>query len=301
VIAGGRTLRVLVAGAVAGTVAVLALIPEGESQQYQTLGPLSCTNANCHPNEANWWRGDPHQRSAGIYLDGGADFVAMARAFGIAEGDEAALNRTCFGCHGTVMSGAESDEIEYGVSCESCHGPGSGYRDPHQKNYDGGVAAGMLPLKDVKRRAAMCIDCHLVTDQKLLRIHPAGWTKSGKYTRGVKGVSVHWKELAPEDTDPGPFDAILADAVVVIPDPPPAPAGAPAQAPAAARTRVETVVREVVVPGGAWIYTAPKPLRSLDLSGMPATPDSTGVDTLLLLLKGRIERIYAAIDSAYAK
>ena len=296
-------LPMILGGAAMVAAAVLTHINPAVGQQGETLGPPSCTNANCHGDEASWWNGDPHKRTADAYLEGDEDFSQLALSVGVDPNSPGSINPACFNCHGTVLSGAETEEVEYGVSCESCHGPGSLYNDPHQESYQAGVQNGMADLRSLDVRAQMCVSCHLVTDQELLRVHPPGWTKSGKYTRGMKGIAGHWKEFTTEDKDGAPFDAVLAKQKVVIP--PRAPSSnpvvravtdTPQQRPVAPAPVQRVVVQQI---SGPWLLLGPDKPKPVPIPAVATAPDSAAVPKKLTSLQARIAAVYAALDSVY--
>jgi hypothetical protein len=181
-----------------GCMTALAFLPaQSLAQQYQTLGPKGCSlgNANCHAKENPWWSKDDHFSSAKVFKNPNAEYQAVAQKYGISLSNAAQVNKECMDCHGTVISGKATLATD-GVSCESCHGPGSGYKDPHQeegKGYANGIKAGMIANKDLNVRAKMCVDCHYISEQKLIDAdHPKGSVAYDYYLPGMKRISAHW-------------------------------------------------------------------------------------------------------------
>lgn len=143
-----------------------------ESSPYETLAdPDDCTS--CHIQAEDWWYDDTHSGTAQRLLNREARAVEIAQLYGLSVDQMTKGNQMCMSCHGTVESAAPNTDVLTGVSCESCHGPASGYRDPHE---DGGnPQLGMVDLKDPAGRAANCVRCHHITDDRLLAAgHPSG-------------------------------------------------------------------------------------------------------------------------------
>lgn len=168
------------------------------AQSYQTLGPkqgCNLANANCHAKENPWWSKDAHFSSAKVFKNPNAEYQAVAQKYGISLTNAAQVNDKCMNCHGTAISGKTTLATD-GVSCESCHGPGSGYKDPHQeegKGYTNGIKFGMIKNKELNVRATRCVECHYISEQKLIDAgHPKGSVAYDYYLPGMKRISAHW-------------------------------------------------------------------------------------------------------------
>ncbi|MDZ7268644.1 MAG: multiheme c-type cytochrome [candidate division KSB1 bacterium] len=306
---------------------LLACPPGGA--QYKTLGPGSCGlgQSNCHAQENEWWKNDAHKVTVDAFFDDPAAYEKIARLAGVNPAEMLKGNQSCMSCHGTVISGRESREVEEGVSCESCHGPGSGYKDPHSegdpklgRNRPGYVKAlrrGLVELANLEQRAATCVRCHYITDQKLLAAgHPDG--ARFNYISGLKKVARHWKRQ-PDQTElnKAPFERAMAGKgpVLAVAAVTAAPATAPpAPPPPAAKTGMVQAenppatamspARMTAAAGRAMPAAAPMaalpvaPAETtrvrlpLTLPPFPAVSDTASIGEILLLVKKRLEMLY---------
>lgn len=311
-------------------VVLLFLAQTSFGQKYQTIGPGSCGSdqTKCHASEFNnWYKNDPHKSSTDKLSDDQEKAESYAEKAGVGAANMYKGSSICMSCHGTAISGKESKEVEEGVSCESCHGPGSGYKEPHQEGTGGGVtrpgyvkgvATGMGDFKrDKKAIAVACVRCHYITDQKTLA---AGHSMGEKfnYVSAMKKVAKHWKRT------PGDDDLVkqrFEDAkkakspggvVKISPPPPPKetvkpkkPEVATQEPPEAAGTEVTTTPapqqdapRPTRRPPPPPTTPAPDPtaipisVGAVELPPFPVVTDSTRLDSLLLLMKQRLELLY---------
>jgi len=202
-----------------GWVITLAFLPaQSFAQTYETLGPKGCSlgNANCHARENKpWWIGDEHFRSAKLFKNPTGRYESIAQNYGISPTNAAQVNDNCMNCHGTVISGKAALAID-GVSCESCHGPGSGYKDPHTeagKGYTIGITLGMTKNKDLNIRARECVECHYISEKKLLDAgHLKGSFAYDYYIDGMKRIAKHWVrgfKIEPDGALQKAFDTAL--------------------------------------------------------------------------------------------
>lgn len=302
---------------------VVALLPVSAwSQKYQTLGPVGCGvgQNNCHAGD-NKNMIDKHKNSVDDIADS-EDARKYAELSGIGAANYLKGTSKCMECHGTIISGKESKDVEEGVSCESCHGPGSGYKDVHQEGkyapgtirpgYTKSLPLGLLDVKqDLNVRAKMCVRCHYLTDQKILAAgHPSG--EKFNYRSGMKSVAKHWRHpITDEDQNVKYFaDAKKARG--------PATAGS-ARKPAPSSSGTASVPQAVAAqsvagsdqegdstprqrvrkpppppkPVPADVSAAPPPPKEpIVLPPFPSITDSTRVDSVLLLLKQRLELLY---------
>jgi len=200
-------------------VVFFALLPASSVAQsaFQTLGPKGCGlgKNSCHTQENPWWSGDAHSSSAKVFKSPTERYQTVAQKYGISLGNAAQVNKECMDCHGTVISGKATLAAE-GVSCESCHGPGSGYNEPHREEgraYAIGITFGMTKNQDLKVRAAMCVQCHYISDAKLLAAdHPKGSVAYDYYIDGMKRIAKHWVrrfKIEPDADLQKAFDAAL--------------------------------------------------------------------------------------------
>lgn len=142
------------------------------------LGVASCAGSTCHgrseptgaivrQDELLRWQEESspsgaHSRAFRILSEPRSR--AIAARLGLASAASAPM---CLGCH-AEPAGPRGPrfQISDGVGCESCHGPASGWIEVHKTgNRAASLAAGMVPLDNPKRRAALCLDCHFGSDR----------------------------------------------------------------------------------------------------------------------------------------
>lgn len=297
--------------------------------QYKTLGPGSCGlgQSNCHAQQNEWWKNDAHKVTVDAFFDDPAAYEKIAKLAGVNPADMLKGNQRCMTCHGTVVSGKEGRDVEEGVSCESCHGPGSGYKDPHSEGdpklgrtrpgYIKALRLGLVELANLDQRAATCVRCHYITDQKLLAAgHPDG--ARFNYISGLKKVAKHWQR-PPEQNElnKAPFERAMnakgpvlavATAAPAVPRTaatganPPATNAAPAKpestVPTAAPGRktgpaplVTSATASIAAPLAASAETTRVRLP-LTLPPFPAVSDTASLGEILLIVKKRLELLY---------
>lgn len=280
--------------------------------QYTTLGPASCggDKSGCHASEFKN-QIDKHKNS----LDDMSSDDAKKYA-NIPGADGASILKgtsKCMSCHGTAITAKGDAEVEDGVSCESCHGPGSGYRDLHSQkgNYENAVKAGMRDLRKLDVRAMTCVRCHLTTDQNLAAAgHPSGLKFN--YVSNIKSVAKHWKRaLADPDKDRKPFeDAVKARGPLPeVTSPAAQTAGESGSSPgkvvrdqqASNRQTTSKTRPGQAVPAGPNALSTPLSVGPITLEPFPPLSDTASVDSILLVLKKRLELLYQKINPAPKK
>ncbi|MEE8524583.1 MAG: multiheme c-type cytochrome, partial [Thermoanaerobaculia bacterium] len=153
--------------------------PQRSSQPGIYVGISSCSNGACHgavtPQEGRTIFGneyqsrvlDPHYRAYDI-LDS-----ALSRTIAetLEPGKSAYQIGLCLDCHTVNVPDRLNDGlyVEDGISCEGCHGPAGGWGSRHFE--DGwsrrqSLEAGMNDLRNIGRRAEICMSCHLGTEDK---------------------------------------------------------------------------------------------------------------------------------------
>ncbi|HEV8539498.1 MAG TPA: multiheme c-type cytochrome [Bacteroidota bacterium] len=292
--------------------------PSSFLAQFTTLGPSSCggDKSTCHATEFKN-QVDKHKNSLDDMTSD--DAKKYAENSGVGAANILKGNSKCMSCHATALANKGEAEVEDGVSCEGCHGPGSGYRDSHKDvpkdkgGYDNAVKAGMTDLRKLDVRAETCVRCHLTTDQKILASgHPSGL--KFKYANQMKSIAKHWKRpLADNDKDQKPFDvAVKVRGPVAEVSPPPASARTPApetneenrdQDPGV-KTRAPTASRPqpiLSVPIPSNTITTPVSVGQIALDPFPQLSDSASVDSILLVVKKRLEFLYQKTNPASKK
>lgn len=304
--------------------------------QYKTLGPGSCGlgQSNCHAQQNEWWKNDAHKVTVDAFFDDPAAYEKIAKLAGVNPADMLKGNQSCMTCHGTVVSGKENREVEEGVSCESCHGAGSGYKDPHSEGdpklgrtrpgYVKALRLGLVELANLDQRAATCVRCHYITDQKLLAAgHPDG--ARFNYISGLKKVAKHWQRPPDQnELTKAPFERamnakgpVMAVAAAAPAAPraaadqranPPATNAAPAKPekmpavamapPAAAPARMAANAPMNLPAAAPEAALLPAPVETtrvmlpLTLPPFPAVSDTASLGEILLIVKRRLELLY---------
>ena len=288
---------------------------------HRTVGPGACSG--CHTRQNEWWFQDAHYRSADPFFDGDVDTLRIATLYGLSPSETTVGRNLCMDCHGTVISGKESREVLDGVSCESCHGAAADWLEPHKDETDkqlgrrrpghrAALQRGKADLGDLSVRAAACVDCHYVTDPRLLSAgHPSGSDKS--WVEAMAKIR-HW------ESGPAPTGELRAayGAAVAARGPVPrveravltASGTAGAVAPASGRTQRRTPAvggSDAGDRSAAVLTLRPPPPRPvtpvarggetpvLELPAFPEISDSAPVDEVLSLLQRRLEMLYGLV------
>lgn len=275
-----------------------------EELEHDVIGPQQ--GCNCHIDQQKWWNQDAHYASADPLLNESRKAVQIATLYGLSTSQMKRGDAMCMNCHGTAISGQESSQVFNGVSCESCHGPGGDYAgtDAHE-NYADGASLGMKRLDMASVRAQNCARCHRITDERLLTAgHPTGegftlsernerinhWDDSNTLSASVLDDAfsqivssrpipevevVEPPELATSNGDSGPSQSSVDEETSAQPPPPP-------------QTRTRPTARSAVPP--------PRSVPSFTLPSFPEVSDSTAVDSVLLLLKQRLELLHQKVE-----
>jgi ribosomal protein S27AE len=272
----------------------------------------------CHDRAEEWNFADEHAESVNRLRDMEPRAVEIATLYGIDPETMDRGDRICTSCHATVPSAAPTAEAFDGVLCERCHGPSSGYLDPHE---DGGnPQLGMVALKDAAVRARTCAGCHRISDERLLAAdHPSG--SDYDIVAAMEGI-VHFPDgdvdrnrtgSYPEVADAtlrSAYEAVAAARPIPRVTPVALPAGASAAAlapPAAAdrRARIPAGQVESAAVGGPSLPPRPPATRrprasvaapgSIDIEPLPSGLDTSTSEELLLVVKRRLERLYAQL------
>jgi cytochrome c554/c'-like protein len=163
----------------------LLLLPTALEAAPRYLGPAKCISCHDHEKAKDWAAKDKHTKAL-AQLE---DKVAAKYAAAIGLSDVYSLKGACVSCHATIFSG----DANAGVSCETCHGPGSDYLEPHQKKgaHAQSVSLGMLDSRgSASVWATLCVDCHVMTDRKLIA---AGHHSGANFEVSTESKRiVHW-------------------------------------------------------------------------------------------------------------
>ncbi|HVT56833.1 MAG TPA: multiheme c-type cytochrome [Thermoanaerobaculia bacterium] len=183
------------------------------------LGPASCGSSSCHGsvrprNLLNvrqdefyiWEKKDLHAQSFSVLYNDRSAAIARRLRLGAAAG-----SKICLDCHALEVPAARRQgalELEDGISCEACHGPASGWLEGHRSEewtHRQSVTAGMLDLRNLEVRAAVCLGCHLgdgtrtVGHELIAAGHPE---LSFELDNWSEAMPAHWLPFAERRKDP---------------------------------------------------------------------------------------------------
>lgn len=147
---------------------------------HQHLGVASCSNSVCHGatvtsesgkiqmNEfAVWQEFDPHAKSYQTLLS--AESKAIAAKLGLGA---AASADECLDCHADnvpVDKRGEKFLVEDGIGCEACHGGAEPWIASHvEAGHADNLQSGLYPTEDPAQRAALCLDCHAGSRERMI-------------------------------------------------------------------------------------------------------------------------------------
>jgi hypothetical protein len=192
------------------------------------MGVASCANSGCHgstqpldsthvlQNEFyTWLNSDRHAGAYNVlFNDRSARIVRNMRLKRRAYEENACLDCHTSNVPASLVAGAI--DVEDGIQCEVCHGPAGGWRAEHVEEgwtHQQSVARGMIDLRSVSTRGALCAGCHIgnarkEVDHELIasghpllpfeldnytETMPSHWTpgyEGGRETHGVKAWAV---------------------------------------------------------------------------------------------------------------
>jgi AMIN domain-containing protein/cytochrome c554/c'-like protein len=145
-------------------------------------GPGGCAASSCHgsvqpktttrifQNEYTIWIAqDKHAKAFSVLRNNVSERIGRILNIG-----SPAKSPKCLVCHALYVppeQQAQTFELGDGVSCENCHGPASGWLGPHTtKNWphEKSIQLGMYDTRNLERRSAKCLTCHLGTAEKFV-------------------------------------------------------------------------------------------------------------------------------------
>ncbi len=295
-----------------------------KASKHATLDATVCQK--CHGDQNAWWFSDKHYASVDPFFERTLKNLQITRFYGLSPSRMTRGDALCMDCHGTVITGREKREVADGVSCQGCHGAAEDYLEPHEEGektlglerpgYVKSLKLGLVELKDPAVLAAACVDCHYITDPRLISSgHPSG--ADFDYPSAMIETR-HWQApLASADALQAAYSGALASRGAVpqvrlaraaqTPEAgPAAPAGAGAQAPGSAgagapatyATRRESPSRRPRTPRARPAPGVPPTAGDaapLSLPPFPQIDNSTPIEQVLLLLKQRLELLYSAV------
>ncbi len=154
-------------------------------------GVATCAASQCHgsavPRDGSnvlqneyvtWTQDDPHSKAYETLTSNASR--AMAARLGIVSASTATV---CLDCHTDNVPAdrrGEKFQLSDGVGCESCHGGAGNWLSTHYNtptvDHSANIAAGMYPSENPSARGALCLSCHLGTQDKFAthRIMAAG-------------------------------------------------------------------------------------------------------------------------------
>jgi hypothetical protein len=180
-------------------------------------GPGGCAASSCHgsvqpktntrifQNEYTIWIAqDKHARAFAVLSNPVSERIG--RILNVGAPSKAPK---CLACHSLYVPAEEQArtfEAADGVSCENCHGPASGWLGPHTTKdwpHEKSVQLGMYDTRNLEKRSAKCLTCHLGTADKFVDHemiaagHPDLTFELGLFT---SVMPAHWK--LPEQRNP---------------------------------------------------------------------------------------------------
>ncbi len=303
--------------------------PWRPTPKHKTVGPDKCGSCHRHSDQDEWWLDDKHYESADPLLAGEKKYLQIARFYGLGPSEMRKGNQVCMQCHGSIVSGKESRDVDLGVGCESCHGPGADFREPHQEkgSYEEAVRLGMVRLKDLQIRAKTCAGCHYITEPRLISTgHPTG---SDFDFSGRNSEIQHWEHpLASAANLKAAYQSVVTDRGVIpsvpiyrepaVSEPSPVVAATgqaadEAELSASPSPGIEAPTEATGVRRAPAARTAARPSRAATrrqskrraafqealvrtgkyLETFPSIDEKATVEEILLLLKERLELLYA--------
>ncbi|MEM9736332.1 MAG: multiheme c-type cytochrome [Pseudomonadota bacterium] len=163
-------------------VAMAMSVGGADAGPAKAIGAMTCGSSTCHAAERPWpnssvtqrefvtWTAkDPHAKSYQTLTTSAAQNIS--RQLGLGDATKADL---CLSCHSYVP---KPEEIEttfdhtMGVQCEACHGKASEWLGVHQTGlyfYQRNIDEGMYPTTDARKRAELCLSCHVGTPEKFV-------------------------------------------------------------------------------------------------------------------------------------
>jgi hypothetical protein len=161
-----------------------------ESPNVHT-GVATCAASQCHgsavPRDGSsvlqneyvtWTQDDPHSKAYETLSTDASR--AIANRLGLQSATGASI---CLDCHADNVPAArrgEKHQLSDGVGCESCHGGAENWLSSHYNtpaiDHAANIASGLFPTENVGERGALCLSCHLGTQDKFAthRIMAAG-------------------------------------------------------------------------------------------------------------------------------
>jgi hypothetical protein len=149
--------------------------------RYQGVGSCAaaaCHNANGPPGSrgseyTTWATRDPHARAYAVLLEPRSQ--EMVRKYRQSKAARAERDNLCLSCH--AVPGFPTVQVhprfvvQDGVGCEVCHGPAQKWLSVHYlpgwrlKTNAEKRQEGMIPTRDLRVRAAVCVRCHVGTGE----------------------------------------------------------------------------------------------------------------------------------------
>lgn len=163
--------------ALASVCLLLVAAPRGLAAEatHRHLGAASCASSNCHGkvapqpgqnvalNEYRVWSQDDRHSLAYRTLET-AESKLIAQKLGL---PSATTAKICLDCHADNVPQARRGpkfQLSDGVGCEACHGGAEKWIESHAERkatHRDNVAKGMTALEAPRRRAELCVNCHV--------------------------------------------------------------------------------------------------------------------------------------------
>ena len=153
---------------------------EGPTSPPKYLGVVTCAGSTCHgaghpvgdarisqTEFLSWHRDDAHAKAYRVLIEDKGQRIAHKLGL-----ENAGTAPECLGCHTTFVPAevrGKRFQLSDGVGCESCHGPASKWLGQHvtgEASREDNIKAGMVRTEEPVVRAALCLSCHLGTQEK---------------------------------------------------------------------------------------------------------------------------------------
>ena len=153
---------------------------EGPDSPPKYLGVVTCAGSTCHgaghpvgdarisqTEFLSWHRDDAHSKAYRVLIEEKGQRIAQK--LGLANAGAAP---ECLSCHTTFVPAevrGKRFQLADGVGCESCHGPASKWLGQHvtgAASREDNIKAGMVRTEEPVARAALCLSCHLGSQDK---------------------------------------------------------------------------------------------------------------------------------------
>ncbi len=143
-------------------------LPHRSPEVHEGVG--SCAGSTCHQVAFQTFEDqDVHGNAYAVLLEPASRRIA--RNLGLRT--EAHRAPLCLGCHADFVPAEQRGEhfkLSDGVGCEACHGGAGRWLESHTVDASESelLSLGMYPTEDPRKRAELCVSCHLGTRDRFV-------------------------------------------------------------------------------------------------------------------------------------